>query len=174
MSLDRGGDAFGELFAVHGQRGAGRHAHTVGLAHDERSEPTHLFFEQTHGVVELVAAERITADQFGQPVRLVHGRRHRRSHLRQQHRHAHRRRLPRRLAARQSAADDVDCGARRLATILNRHMGFVGPLRGQASCSSLERGLSPFLSRSRRVPILHSARNHTPRCCRGAGGHGAS
>ena len=73
MRRDRGGDALGELLAIDGQRGAGRHAHAIGDAHDQRAEPPHLLFEQADGVVELVAAEGIAADELGEPIGLVHG-----------------------------------------------------------------------------------------------------
>ena len=86
--------ARGELFAVDGQRRAGRHADFVGHAHDERTEPAHLLFEQADGVVELVAAKGVAADQFGERVGLVHGRGHDGPHLVQPHTDAARGSLP--------------------------------------------------------------------------------
>ena len=67
------GDALRKHHAIDGERRAGRHPRRIGGAHDERPEPTHLFFEQADGVIELVAAERIAADQFREAVGLVHG-----------------------------------------------------------------------------------------------------
>ena len=40
------------------------------------------------GVIELVAAEGVAADELGEPIRLVHRRRPHRPHLVQRHRHA--------------------------------------------------------------------------------------
>ena len=52
--------------AIDRKRGAGGHARRVGGAHHERAEPPHLFLEQADGVVELVAAERVAADELGE------------------------------------------------------------------------------------------------------------
>ena len=61
---DRGGKAV----AVDRQRAAGRHLIGVGRAHDQRAEPAHLLVQQADRVVLLVVgAERIGADQFGEP-----------------------------------------------------------------------------------------------------------
>ena len=85
----------GEALAIDGQRGAGRHAAGLGRAHDERAEPPHLFLEQADGVVELVAAEGVAADELREPIGLVDGRRAHGPHLVQRDRHALRRGLPR-------------------------------------------------------------------------------
>ena len=87
-ACDRGGHAFGELVAIDGQRRARGHAHAIGHAHHERAEPPHLFLQQADGVVELVAAKGIAADQLGEPVGLVDGGRRDGPHLVQHDRHA--------------------------------------------------------------------------------------
>ena len=71
MRRDGLGDRLRKAVAIDGQRGAGRHAGALGRAHDQRAEPPHLFFEQPDGVIELVAAKGVAADQFRQPVGLV-------------------------------------------------------------------------------------------------------
>ncbi len=88
-----------EPLAVDGQRRAGRHAALFGGAHDERSEPPHFFFQEADGVIELVAAEGVAADELGEPVGLVDGGRTDRPHLVERDRHAARGRLPGRFAA---------------------------------------------------------------------------
>ncbi len=75
----------GEPFAVHRQRRTSGHARDVGRAHDERPEPPHLFFQKTDSVIELVTAEGVAADQFGEAVGVVHGCRPHRPHLVQHH-----------------------------------------------------------------------------------------
>ena len=100
MRGERLRDRLGEPLAIDRQRRAGRHAARLGGTHHERAEPPHLFFQQADGVVELVAAEGIAADELGEPIGLVHGGRTHRPHLVQRDRHAARRRLPRGLATR--------------------------------------------------------------------------
>ena len=70
-----------EAFAIDGERRAGRHAVRIGRAHDERAEPPHLLLEQADGVIELVAAQRVGADQLGELIGLVDGRGAYRPHL---------------------------------------------------------------------------------------------
>ena len=60
-----------EQLAVDRERSAGGHASDLGGMHDERVEPPHLFFQQTDGIVQLVSAEGIAADQLGETIRLV-------------------------------------------------------------------------------------------------------
>ena len=69
-------DDLGEALAIDGERGAGRHAARLGGAHHQRAEPPHLLLQQADGVIELVAAEGVAADQLGEPVGLVDGGRH--------------------------------------------------------------------------------------------------
>ena len=101
--------------------------------HHQRSEPAHLLLQQADGVVELVAAKRIAADELGQPIRLVHRGRHDRPHLVDRHRHAERRRLPRGLAAGQAAADDVNHHGDHSASGSGSGLGAWGWARGFAS-----------------------------------------
>ena len=56
-----------EDVAIHRQRRAGRHPRLVRRPHHERAEPPHLLLEQADRVVELVAAERVAADELGEP-----------------------------------------------------------------------------------------------------------
>ena len=83
-------------------------------AHPPRAGPgsrsaAHLLVQQPDRVVVgIVGAERVGADQFGEPARRMrlgpaHG-----PHLVQHHGHAGARQLPRRLAAGEAAADDMN------------------------------------------------------------------
>ena len=80
--------------------------------HDERSRPPHLPVQEAHGIAHgIVGAERVGADQLGQPVGLVRVGAAHRPHLVQQDGHAPAYELPGGLAAGETAADDVDgCG----------------------------------------------------------------
>ena len=102
------GDDLGEPLAIDGESGARGNPAGFRGAHHERAEPPHFFFEEADGVIELVAAEGIAADQFGEAIGFVHGGRAHRPHLVERDRHALRRGLPRGLGAGQAAADDVD------------------------------------------------------------------
>ena len=106
--LERARDLVGKALAVHGERGAGRHAAGLGGAHDERAEPPHLFLQEADRVIELVAAERVAADQLREAVGLVHGGRAHGPHFVQRDRHAPRGRLPGGFRTGQPAADDGD------------------------------------------------------------------
>ena len=108
LRLDGRGDAICEPLAVDRQRTAGRNAGLVADSHHQRPEPAHLLLEQSHRVLQGVAAERIAADQLREPIRLVDRGRADRAHLVQRNGHAARGSLPRRLAARQSATHDPD------------------------------------------------------------------
>ena len=61
-----------EAFAVDGERRAGRHPVGIGRPHDERAEPPHLLLEEADGVIELVTAQRIGANELGELIGLVH------------------------------------------------------------------------------------------------------
>ncbi len=98
----------GEPLAIDRERRAGRHAVRVGGPHDDRAEPPHFFFEEAHGVIELVAAERVAAHELGKPIGFVNSRGAYRPHFVQRHRHALRRRLPGGLGTSEAAADDLD------------------------------------------------------------------
>src|SRR5437667_349426 len=65
-------DCLREALAIDGEGGTGRHTARFGRAHDERAEPAHLLFQQTDRVVELVAPERVAADELGEPTGLMH------------------------------------------------------------------------------------------------------
>ena len=108
MRLDRVGDGTGEQFPVDGERRAGRNAVRIGGAHDERAEPPHFFFEQAYRVIELVATQRIRADELRELIGLVHRSRAHRAHLVQRRAHAEGRSLPRGLATCETPADDVN------------------------------------------------------------------
>jgi hypothetical protein len=81
---------------------------SVGDAHDQRAEAPHLLVQQAdragHGAVR---PERIRADQFAQPARLVRGRHASGPHLVQHDRNVAGRQLPGGFAAGEAAADDV-------------------------------------------------------------------
>ena len=74
----------------------------------ERVEPPHLLLQQTHGVVELVAAQRIGTDELRELTGLVHSGPTHRSHFVQHDTDAERRGLPCSLATGKAAPDDVD------------------------------------------------------------------
>ena len=106
MAADRVRHRFGEAVAIDRQRRAGRHAAPVGRAQHQRAEAPHFFFQQSDGVIELVATERVGADQFGETVGFVDRGRPDRPHFVQHHRHAGRSSLPGGFGAGQTAADD--------------------------------------------------------------------
>ena len=66
----------------------------LGRPHHQRAETPHLFFQQADGVVQLVAAEGIAADQFGEPIGLVNRRLPDRPHFVERNGNAPRGRLP--------------------------------------------------------------------------------
>ena len=102
------GDRCRETLAIDRERRARRNAARLGRPHDERTEPPHFLFEQTDGVIELVAAEGIAADELGEPIGLVDGRRPHRPHFVQRDRHAARGRLPGSFGTGEPATDDGD------------------------------------------------------------------
>ena len=110
----------GKALPVHRQRRAGRNPAHLGGAHHHRPEPAHFFLQHADGVIQLVAAERVAADQLRELIGLVHVGRADRTHLVQHDRHARRRSLPRRFAAGETAADDVKSSHDSLPDIPNR------------------------------------------------------
>ena len=108
VAANRFRDDVGKLLAIDGQRRAGGHTARFGGAHDDRSKAPHFLLQETDGVIEFVAAERIAADELGEPVGLVNGSGAQRPHLVQRNGHAARRGLPRGLGAREAAAYDPD------------------------------------------------------------------
>ena len=101
------GHGLGKHVAIDRERGARGHPRHVGRPHHDRSEPPHLFLDKTDGVVDLVGAKRIAADELSQAIGLVHGRRAHGPHLVDGDIHAQLRGLPRGFAPGQPAADDV-------------------------------------------------------------------
>ena len=141
MPRDRVGDGLREPLAIDGQRGAGRHAARFGRAHDERAETPHLFLQQADGVIELVAAERIAADELGEAIGLVDGGGTDRPHLVERDRHAAA--TPPATPPREPASPPPT---------------IVTPM------SLVAHSTLPI----REVPRI--ARSRSPRCCRGAAG----
>ena len=94
-----------KLFAIHRQRAARRHARRVRRLEDEAAKLAHLLLEQADGVGQLVASERIGANQFGKARAVVRRRKGVGLHFVQGHGHAALGKLPRRLAPRQPRAD---------------------------------------------------------------------
>ena len=81
VAVNRVGDRLREAVAIDRQRGARGDAMLVRGAHDQGSEPAHLLLQETDGVIELVAAEGVRADQLGEPIGLVHLGGSHRAHL---------------------------------------------------------------------------------------------
>src|SRR5439155_5943111 len=106
MLDERSRDGLRESLAIDRERGAGGHATRFRRAHHERTKAPHFLFQQTDGIIELVAAKRIAADELRQPIRLVHRGRTRRPHLIERHGYAARRRLPCGLRTGEPASDD--------------------------------------------------------------------
>ena len=115
VTVERVGDGLREALPVDGQGGPGGHPARFGGAHDERAEAPHLFFQEADGVIELVAAERIAADELSEAVRPMDGRGMGRPHFVQRDGYALRGGLPRRLGTREPPADNGDthepCGS---------------------------------------------------------------
>ena len=126
----------------------------------QRAEPPHLLLEQADGVVELVAAERIAADQLGERVGLVHGGRPHRPHLVERDGDAELRRLPRGFAPGQAAADDVN--HERLSTLLApRPLPRAGGTRrrfGLLRCATARSLAAATAGREQRPRVLHRQR----------------
>ena len=104
-------DRLSEPLAIDRQRGSRRHAARVGGPHHERTETPHFFFEKADGVVELVAAKGVAADELGETIGFVDSSRPGRPHLEELHLHAPRRGLPRRLGSGEPSPDDGDHAA---------------------------------------------------------------
>ena len=109
LRRERGLDRAGEAVPVHGQRRARRQLVRIARGHDQRAQPAHLRVQEADRVVErIIGAERVGADQLGQPAGLVRLGRAHRAHLVHHDRDAGARRLPGGLAAGQTAADHMD------------------------------------------------------------------
>src|SRR5205814_3293840 len=103
----RFGDAARKPLAIDRERRAGRHARRVRGAQHDGTEAPHLLLQQTYRVIEFVASEGITADEFSQMIGLVHGGATDRTHLVEGDGNPSFGGLPSRFAARQAAADYV-------------------------------------------------------------------
>ena len=104
-----------EHLAIDRQRRSGRHAGLFRSRHDQRTALAHLVMEQANRVLfVIVRAQRVRADQLGQPIGLVRGGAlpalvgGGAAHLRQAHPPPAPRELPGRLGAGETAADDMD------------------------------------------------------------------
>ena len=80
----------------------------VGGPHHNRAQAPHLFLQQSDGVIELVDAKLVGADQLGEPVGLVNCGRSHRPHLVEGDTHAARGGLPRCFRAGKPSANDVN------------------------------------------------------------------
>ena len=130
MRLDGVGDRLREPLAIDGQRGAaGTRCASAARMH-QRAEPPHLLLEQADGVIELVAAEGVGADQLREPIGLVHGGRRARAASRaaRRARPATRPAMPPQTG--EPAADDVN------------HQGSVLKLRLSATMPDVEHSAS--------------------------------
>ena len=106
---ERRRDRGGEAFAVDRQRAAGRNLMRVGRPHDQRAGAAQLLVEQADGIgLGVVGAERVGADQFGEPVGLVRLGAADGAHLVEDDGNAAPGDLPGGLGAGEAAADDVD------------------------------------------------------------------
>ena len=113
-------DLGGKRLAIHSEGGSGGNAALLRGAHDDRAEPAQLLLEQADGVVQLVTAEGVAADQLGEPVGLVDRRRPNGPHLEERHRHAARRGLPCGFDARETAANYGNHDVRRATRCVRR------------------------------------------------------
>src|SRR4029450_10746585 len=80
----------------------------LGGSHDNRFQTSHLLLEESDGVIELVAAKRVAADQLRQSIGLVNRGGAGGAHLVEKDGDAARRRLPRSLAAGEAAPHDAN------------------------------------------------------------------
>ena len=110
-------DRLRETVSVDGERAAGRHLMGVGAPHDERAQGPHLPMQDADSVgCGIVRAERVRADELGEPAGTVGGGSPQGPHLMQNNGNAGLGRLPGGLTAGKAAADDVDRMHERLVT----------------------------------------------------------
>jgi hypothetical protein len=88
MTADGVGDRGGKALAIDGEGRTSWNAGRVGRAHDQRACAPHLLFEEADGVVQLVTAERIAADELGESIGAVNVSATHRPHFMQDDRHA--------------------------------------------------------------------------------------
>ena len=96
----------GEGDAVHGERGAARHARGVRRLEHQAPEAPHLGLEQAVRAGELHRLEGIAADELGEAIGLMRRRHADRAHLAQRDRDAALGQRPGGLAAGEPASDD--------------------------------------------------------------------
>ena len=109
LRRERFGHRRGEPLPVDRQRPARRQLVPVAHGQDQRAQPAHLLVQQAHGIAHgIVGAERVGADQLGQPVGLVRLGRAHGPHLVQHHGHAAPCQLPGGFAPGEATADDMD------------------------------------------------------------------
>ena len=101
-----------EHVPIHGERAAAGHAGLVGSPQHERTQQTHLGFEQAVRIGRFGTLERVRAHQLGQSVGLVGRGAADGTHFVQHHVVAALSELPRGFRPGESAADDVDWGRR--------------------------------------------------------------
>jgi hypothetical protein len=132
MRGDRPRDLGGKTLAIDRQGGARRHTRVVRGAHDQRTKPPHLLLQQADGVIELVTAKGIAADELREAIRFVHGRRPQRAHLVEADGNARGGSLPRGFAACQTAADDGDQAFSLLPSAFLRRASIPPPARNRS------------------------------------------
>ena len=98
-------DLAGEGLTVHGKRAAGGDTVMICTGDHDGIKPPQLLLEQTDGIGELIAAQRVGADELRKVFRYVCGGHFLGFHLDQVHRDAAPGQLPRALASRQARAD---------------------------------------------------------------------
>ena len=104
-----GGDGGRKAITVHRQRAAGRDLVGVGRPHDQRVHGPHLGKQQADGIGAcVVGAERVGADELGQPVGVVGIGAAHRAHLVQHDRNTGARQLPGGFRSGKTATDDVN------------------------------------------------------------------
>ena len=140
MALDGGRHTRREALAIDGQSSPRRDRRAASRGDDERTERLHLSFEQSGGVLGIVAAQRVAAHQFRQITGLVRRRRPLGPHLVQNHRNAALGELEGALAAGQAGTDDGD-GSRG-----SGHRGdYTKPSRRPFACAVSAGHPSPLL-----------------------------
>ena len=98
-------DLAGEGLTVHGKRAAGGDTVMICTGDHDGIKPPQLLLEQTDGIGELIAAQRVGADELRKVFRYVCGGHFLGFHLDQVHRDAAPGQLPRALASRQARTD---------------------------------------------------------------------
>ena len=103
-------DLAGKGLTIHGERAAGGDTVMICTGEHDGIEPPQLLLEQTDGIGELIAAQRVGADELRKVFRYVCGGHFLGFHLDQAHRDAAPGQLPRALASRQACTDHSHWG----------------------------------------------------------------